>query len=199
MVEAKDYRGYRSYAYGSFTTMIRNVTVSFDRAELLELPYESSNALAAYLWLDGAWRDELAAGPYPASEPNHPVDASFLAFGETSASLMNSGRYMDVALQLSQSKALWYYNCEVAPSRTDEYQPWISTIVRDCGVAITAAYATTEMGENDLDKGQGVSSWTHLERETVLMVPDFGGPTPDYGTPLDFEVPLKIVVEYVAP
>jgi hypothetical protein len=167
---------------------------------LLELPY-GENQLSAQLWLEGEWRQELDFGPYSLNAPIDPQDPSYLSLGIISASQINADRYLHVALQLWQAKSLWYntesHSCEIGPVLYAG--PRIDTVVdADCGMALTGAFATTELGENDLDKSLGVSSWTRIERETVLKVPEFGGPTPDYGAPLDFEVPVKIVVEYVA-
>ena len=201
MVEAIDGKGYRSYAHGSFTTLVRKLTVKFDRAELLDLPY-GNNKMSAALWIEGAWRNELYSGPYSPTAGTGEDDSQYLLFGAFSVSVMDVDRRLNIALELRQEKTLWYANkwnsCQArpggkAPPSAD------TTIYSECGLVQTYAFATLVDGMNDLDAGLGVSSWTETRRTVQLEVPENGGPTPDYGTPLDFNVPnVELIVQYVA-
>jgi hypothetical protein len=181
MAAAQDGAGYTSYAYGSFTTLTRNVQITFTEAQIEDAPY-GNNDFYMLRWLQGEQLEDSYVGPLT-------PEGSTVPLGINIFSLDDVDQFLSLAVQLSQSDD----GDDLCEAVAEPDEP--SSGSSDC---TTWAYATfSDGGLLDLDhRPADATSWTHHEIDATLVLPGGGALPPGYGQPLDFTVAVGISVTY---
>jgi hypothetical protein len=173
---AKDTQNYESEAHGSFTTLVRNIEISYYQADLIERAFDDSADFKLQVWLDGEFDDDYNAF-------NLQAEGYTVPLGINSIELNDVERYLDFAIQLVEAPD----PCNNLNTDVLKFGP---------GYCPFFSYAALLEGENDLDaRPADATSWTEwtlgrtLERPTVLL-------WPYYDDQLLFTVPVYITVNY---
>lgn len=169
LVAATDSEGHTSYATGSFTTLRRSAVVTFGDVELVSSA--SSASVLAYTRVDGSWTAHGAPIPH---------DGATVGLNFPPVALTDTGRKLDVLVQLAQSGAGGGGKVCEAPELP---------IDSGGGGTISCYYYNSTSGlAIDLDhRPPGTTSWTGHTLELLL------GSSP---TPIEFWVPVTIQVTY---
>jgi hypothetical protein len=174
--EAKDTQNYESEAHGKFTTLERNVEISYAFADLIERAYGSDAKFDMDVWLDGSFDEDLDAY-------NMVAEGYTLGLGINSIQLDDVGQYLDFAIQLYE-----------APDYCNNVGN-IDEVYFGPGSCSFLSFAELLEGDNDLDaRPADADSWTEwtlhptMERPAALW--------PPYDDELLFTVDVTLHVTY---
>jgi hypothetical protein len=177
MAAAEDGQGYTSHGYGEFTTLSRNVQVSFSQAVIHEKPFSGPIDMKA--WLQG----EVIA-----DNANNVLEGDTLPIGIQLADLDDAERFITLEVFL----LLFHSGQDLCEAFGEVDEPAIGQ--HDC---YAWAYAEFQGGELDVDdRPNGATSWTQHTIETNLVLPGGNALPGGYGQPFDFHVPVSIQVTY---
>jgi hypothetical protein len=179
MAVAEDGEGYSSHGYGDFTTLSRNVQVSFTSATIHDSPFGDDDFWMR-LWVNGEWANDGSGGYDP--------EGSTLPLGIQIHSFDDVGQSLDLSVQLSQSDD----DADLCEATGPLDGPYIG------GLGCTEyAYATLYDDVNDLDdRPVGASSWTEHSLSRTLVLPGGNALPGGYGHPLNFSVDVTLNVTY---
>lgn len=177
MASAEDGAGYASNADGSFTTLERNVEITFGPANVYEAPFTSDD-FGVNFWANGAWIDEDIG--------TVEIDGTTLDHGLPPVELHDVDRHLDLAMRVSQSDDAPDI-CEAVPI---EPEPTSGQV--EC---TTWASALLEDGDLD-DRPESATSWTQHTLQRTLVLPGGNALPGGYGSPLQFNVPVTLHVTY---
>ena len=173
MATASDGQGYTSVAMGSFTTLTRNVSVSFTRANLQEAPY-GAGTFGWATWYGGTYLDSPGTYGIQAEDGVVLLGVQTLTFEDVQT------QYLDFAIMLWQS--------DPGP---DLCGAWAlpSGLSEGTASCITWAPAYLAPPFNDLDaRPANATSWAEHYLEWNLERPGTGA--------LDYTVPVSLHVWY---
>jgi hypothetical protein len=177
MAAAEDGEGYTSHGSGDFTTLTRNVRVSFTQAVIHEKPFSGPYAMTA--WLQG---QEIA------DNDNNVQEGDIVPIGIQIHELEGVERFLSLEVFL----LLFDSSEDLCESFGDVDEPSIG--MHDC---YAWAYAEFQGGELDLDdRPAGAGSWTQHTIEQILVLPGGNALPGGYGEPFAFSVPVGIEVTY---
>ena len=177
MAAAEDGEGYTSHGYGDFTTLTRNVRVSFSQAVIHEKPFSGPFAMTA--WLQG---EEIA------DNDNNVQEGDIVPIGIQIHELDAVERFLTLEVFL----LLFDSSEDLCEAFGDVDEPAIG--MHDC---YAWAYAEFQGGELDLDdRPAGADSWTQYTIEQILVLPGGNALPGGFGQPFAFSVPVDIEVTY---
>jgi hypothetical protein len=177
MAAAEDGEGYTSHGYGEFTTLSRNVRVSFTQAIIDEKPFSGPIDMKAWL-----------QGQVIADNADNVLEGDTLPIGITIADLGDSERFITLEVFL----VLFDSGEDLCEAFGEADEPAIGQ--HDC---YAWAYAEFQGGSLDVDdRPNGATSWTQHTIQTNLVLPGGNALPGGYGQPFDFHVPVSINVTY---
>jgi len=184
MATATDGEGYMSQASGDFTTLTRNVTLSFNSGHLESAPH-GNNPMGWVAW--GNSKPEInTPWSWPAAANNGYLtgltdlaidDGDQMLFGFQSFELEDVDRFLGFSVLVVQFK-----NAPCAWALPEQAYAW--------GSDTCATWASADFGpEADLDaRPQDATSWTEHTHQLIAEVPG--------ALDLRFEVPVTMHVTY---
>ena len=177
MAAAEDSEGYTSHGYGDFTTLTRNVRVSFSQAVIHEKPFSGPFAMTA--WLQG---EEIA------DNDNNVQEGDIVPVGIQIHDLEDAERFLTLEVFL----LLFDSSEDLCESFGDVDEPGIGQ--HDC---YAWAYAEFQSGELDLDdRPADAGSWTQYNFEQILVLPGGNALPGGFGQPFAFSVPVSVEVTF---
>jgi hypothetical protein len=175
MATAQDAQGYTSVATGSFTTLTRNVELSFTRAIVHEAPY-GNGPFGWATWANGGYLESPRANGIEAVNSEVLLGIQTLTFEDVQT------RYLDFAILLWQS--------DPGPDLCGAWVlPYGLSESSSSGACVAWAPAYLAPPLNDLDaRPADATSWTEHDLEWNLTMPGSGD--------LRFTVPVNLHVWY---